>query len=261
MLVRLAARENGVGKPVAILHGLFGSARNWAGITQRLAARHRVIAFDLRNHGASSWSGTMDYAAMAEDVRAAMAARGHQRFALIGHSMGGKAAMVLALSDPDAVQRLVVVDIAPVPVPAPFLGLIRALCGLDLGAITRRRDADAALAIAIPDAAERALLLQSLVFDDDGKPRWQLNLTALEAALPVIASFPSFPAGTRYNGPTRFIAGGKSDLLPPTAEPVIRTLFPRATIQRIADAGHWVHAEQPTAFLTLVEPFLAADPD
>src|SRR5215472_16668290 len=108
MVVPLAARENGEGKPVAILHGLFGSARNWAGIAQRLAARHRVIAFDLRNHGASSSSGTMDYAAMAEDVRTAMAARGHQRFALIGHSMGGKAAMVLALSDPDAVQRLVV---------------------------------------------------------------------------------------------------------------------------------------------------------
>src|SRR5262249_17668027 len=159
------------------------------------AARHRVIAFDLRNHGASSWSGAMDYAAMAEDVRAAMAARGHQRFALIGHSMGGKAAMVLALSDPDAVERLVVVDIGPVPVPAPFLGLIRALCSLDLSAIARRRDADVALAIAIPNAAERALLLQSLVFDD-GKPRWQLNLTALEAALPVIAGFPSFPAGT-----------------------------------------------------------------
>jgi len=260
MVVRLAARENGEGNPVAILHGLFGSARNWTGIAQRLAERHRVIAFDLRNHGASSSSGTMDYAAMAADVRAAMAARGYQRFALIGHSMGGKVAMVLALSVPDAVQRLVVVDIAPVPVPAPFLSVIRALCGLDLGAVARRRDADVALAIAIPDAAQRALLLQSLVFDD-GKPRWQLNLTALETALPVIAGFPSFPAGTHYSGPTLFIAGGKSDLLPFTAEPVIRSLFPSATIQQIANAGHWVHTEQPTAFLTLVEPFLAADAD
>ena len=260
MTVTLAATEYGAGNPVAILHGLFGSARNWAGIAQRLAAHHRVIAFDLRNHGASPWADTMDYAAMAEDVRAAMAARGHQRFALIGHSMGGKAAMVLALTDPDVVERLIVVDIAPVPSPAPFLHLIRAMQGLDLGAITRRRDADTVLAGAIPDPAERGFLLQSLVFDG-GKPHWQLNLAALATALPTIAGFPSFPAGTHYDGPTLFVAGEKSDLLPPSAEPQIRPLFPRATIELIADAGHWVHAEQPAAFSTLVEPFLAADAD
>jgi esterase len=260
MTVTLAATEYGAGKPVAILHGLFGSARNWAGIAQRLAGRYRVIAFDLRNHGTSPWADWMDYAAMAEDVRMAMAAHGHRRFALIGHSMGGKAAMVLALSDPDAVERLVVVDIAPMPMPAPFLGLIRAMRGLDLGTITRRRDADVALADAIPDPAERTFLLQSIVFDD-GKPRWQLNLAALETALPTIAGFPSFPAGTHYDGPALFVGGGKSDLLPPSAAPEIRSLFPRATIEWIADAGHWVHAEQPAGFLTLVEPFLAADAD
>lgn len=260
MTVTLAATEYGAGNPVAILHGLFGSARNWAGIAQRLGAHHRVIAFDLRNHGVSPWADTMDYAAMAEDVRAAMAARGHERFALIGHSMGGKAAMVLALTNPDVVERLIVVDIAPARSPAPFLHLVRAMRGLDLGAITRRRDADAALAGAIPDSSERSFLLQSLVFDG-GKPRWLLNLAALEVALPAIAGFPSFPAATHYNGPTLFLAGGKSDLLPPSAEPQIRPLFPRAGIEWIADAGHWVHAEQPAAFLTLVEPFLAADAD
>jgi esterase len=260
MTVTLAATESGAGEPVAILHGLFGAARNWAGIAQRLAARHRVVAFDLRNHGASPWAETMDYPAMAEDVHAAMTARGHRRFALIGHSMGGKAAMVLALRETEIVERLVVVDIAPVALPAPFLGLIRAMRGLDLGAVARRRDADAALAGAIPDPAERAFLLQSLVFED-GKPRWQLNLAALEAALPSIAGFPSFPAGAHYDGPTLFVTGGKSSVLPLTAEPAIRSLFPRATIERIADAGHWVHAEQPAAFLTLVEPFLAADAD
>lgn len=260
MAVTLAATEYGAGKPVAILHGLFGSARNWASIAQRLAARYRVIAFDLRNHGASPWAEAVDYPAMAEDVCAAMAARGHRRFAVIGHSMGGKAAMTLALSEPEAVERLIVADIAPVALPAPFLGHVRAMRALDLNVVTRRRDADAALAAAIPDPAERGFLLQSLVFAD-GTPRWQLNLAALEAALPAIGGFPEFPSGTRYDGPTLFIAGGKLSALPADAEPAIRALFPRAIIERIANAGHWVHAEQPAAFLTLVEPFLAANAD
>jgi esterase len=260
MTVTLAATEYGEGTPVAILHGLFGSARNWTSVAQRLAARYRVVAFDLRNHGASPWADTMDYPAMAEDVRAAMAARGYRRFAVIGHSMGGKAAMTLALTEPEAVERLIVVDIGPTAVPAPFLPWIRAMRALDLATIARRRDADAALTTAIPADAERAFLLQSLAFVD-GMPRWQLNLVALEAALPAIGGFPRFPSGTRYDGPTLFIAGGKSNALPADAEPAIRTLFPRAAIERIADAGHWVHAEQPIAFLTLVEPFLAADAD
>jgi esterase len=260
MAVALAATEYGEGKPAAILHGLFGSARNWASIAQRLGARHRVIVFDLRNHGASPWADAMDYPAMAEDLRAAMAARGHRRFAVIGHSMGGKVAMTLALSEPAAVERLVVVDIGPTAAPAPFLGHIRAMRALDLAKVARRRDADAALAAAIPDPATRAFLLQGLVFGD-GAPRWQLNLAALEAALPAIGGFPEFPSGTHYDGPALFIAGGKSDLLPRDSEPAIRAFFPHAAIERIANAGHWVHAEQPAAFLTLVEPFLVADAD
>ncbi|HTW52947.1 MAG TPA: alpha/beta fold hydrolase [Stellaceae bacterium] len=260
MTVNLAATEYGEGEPVAIAHGVFGSARNWASIAQRLAARHRVIAFDLRNHGASPWADTMSYPAMAEDVRAAMAARGHRRFAVIGHSMGGKVAMTLALSEPASVERLVVVDIGPMAAPAPFLDHIQAMRALDLAKVIRRRDADAGLAPAIPDPATRAFLLQSLVFGD-GAPRWQLNLAALEAALPAIGGFPEFSSGTHHDGPTLFIAGGKSNLLPPDAEPAIRAFFPHAAIERIADAGHWVHAEQPAAFLTLVEPFLAADAD
>ena len=219
-----------------------------------------MVVFDLRNHGASSWAEAMDYPAMAEDVRAAMTVRGHHCFAVVGHSMGGKAAMTLALTEPEAVERLIVVDIAPVALPAPVLSHIRAMRALDLNAIDRRRDADAELGAAIPDPAERGFLLQSLVFAGD-TPRWQLNLAALEAALPAIGGFPEFPSSTRYDGPTLFIAGGKSSVLPADAEPIIRAFFPRATIERIANAGHWVHAEQPAAFLTLVEPFLAANAD
>jgi esterase len=256
MVVALAATEYGDGQPVAILHGLLGAGRNWATIAQRLAASHRVIVFDLRNHGASPWADTIDYRGMAEDVRTTMRTRGHSRYALIGHSMGGKVAMVAALTDPDAIERLVVVDIAPVAYPIPYLGYVRAMRALDPSAITRRSKADTLLAETVRDPAERSFLLQNLVFGD-GPPRWRLNLAALEAALPVLASFPSFPLDTSYKGPALFIAGGKSQALRPRHEPAIQALFPNAIIERIDDAGHWVHAERPEAFLALVEPFLA----
>jgi esterase len=256
MVVALAATEYGDGEPVAILHGLFGAGRNWATIAQRLATRHRVIALDLRNHGASPWADAMDYPAMAGDVRTAMLARGHRRYALIGHSMGGKVAMVAALTDPDAIERLVVVDIAPVTYPVPYLGYVRAMRALDLGSITRRGEADTLLADAVRDPAERSFLLQNLVFGD-GSPRWRLNLATLEAELPVLAGFPSFLPKRSYGGPALFIAGGKSLSLRPRHEPAMQALFPNAVSARIDDAGHWVHAERPEAFLALVEPFLA----
>src|SRR5712691_2844871 len=257
MTVRLAAVEYGSGPALAILHGLFGAGRNWATVARRLAAHHRVIALDLRNHGASPWVEAMDYAALAEDVGATLRALGYRRFALIGHSMGGKAAMMMALAHGDEVERLVVVDIAPVAYPPRHLAYARAMRALDLGGITRRGEADARLAATVPDMAERTFLLQNLVFEN-ATVRWRLNLAAIEREMPLLAGFPALPAGTTYRGRTLFIAGGRSDYLLPEHEPQIRRLFPNAQIARIAAAGHWVHAEQPQAFLGLVEPFLAA---
>src|SRR5215475_9154770 len=144
--------------PVAILHGLFGSGRNWATIAQRLGERRHVITLDLRNHGNSPWTDSMNYPEIAEDVRNALHRFGYPRYALIGHSMGGKAAMVAALNHPGELERLIVVDIAPVPYTARHLALVRALRTLDLGPIKRRSDADRALAGAIPDTAERGFL-------------------------------------------------------------------------------------------------------
>jgi esterase len=256
MPVRLAALEHGAGPPLAILHGLFGSGRNWASIAQRLAAHHRVVALDLRNHGASPWAGGMDYAELAEDVLATMLVLGHRCFALLGHSLGGKAAMMAALAHGDAVERLVVVDIAPVPYRPHHLALVRAMRALDLTAIGRRSEADARLAAAVPDAAERGFLLQNLILGD-GPTRWRVNLDAIERQMPLVAGFPEVAAGTAYPGPALFVAGGRSDYLLPEHEPAIRRLFPAAQITRIPDAGHWLHAEQPQAFLDLVEPFLA----
>jgi pimeloyl-ACP methyl ester carboxylesterase len=254
--VQLAASEYGSGPPVAILHGLFGSGRNWRSIAQQLAARFRVLTFDLRNHGASPWEDGMSYREMVEDLRASLRERGIPRVALLGHSMGGKAAMLAALLHPAEVDRLVVVDIAPASNPPTLLAYVRAMRAADLRGITRRSEADARLADAIPDAAERAFLLQNLTIDD-GIAHWRLNLEAIEREFPEIIGFPDLPAGTAYNGPALFVAGARSDHIRPEHEPVIRRLFPQARITRVQRAGHWVHAEQPRAFLQAVEPFLS----
>src|SRR5438067_5071887 len=252
MTVRLAATEYGPEQsdppPLAILHGLFGSGRNWASIAQRLAAHRRVVCFDLRNHGVSAWAGGMQYGELAEDVLAMLDERGCRRSALLGHSMGGKAAMLAALRDPEMVERVVVVDIAPVAYPVRHLAEVRAMRALELGAIQRRGEADRLLASAIPDAAERGFLLQNLLFED-GQARWRLNLEAIERAMPVLAGFPAVPDEAIYLGPALFVGGARSDYLLPEHEPAIRRLFPEAQIARVENAGHWVHAEQPAAFL------------
>ena len=256
MTVALAATELGEGPAVAILHGLFGSGRNWTSIGRSLAARHRVLLFDLRNHGASPWADGMSYDEMAADVHAALALRGLARAALLGHSLGGKVAMALAMAEPEAVARLLVVDIAPVPYPPTLLGHARAMQTLDLTQIRRRSEADRLLAAAIPDPAERAFLLQNLILTEEGA-RWRLNLAAIAEGMPLISGFPSFPPSRVYGGPTLFVAGGRSPYLRAEHEPLIKGLFPAARVVRIAQAGHWVHAEAPAGFLALAAPFLA----
>jgi esterase len=253
----LAAAEEGAGPPVLVLHGLFGSGRNWATVAKALAATHRVFALDLRNHGASPWAPTMSYAEMAGDVAAFIRRRGLASAALIGHSMGGKAAMMLALAEPALVERLVVVDVAPAAYEPTLGAYVRAMQAVDLARVARRSDAEPALATTVVSTAERGFLLQNLVIEEGGA-RWRLNLAALAAAMPAISGFPVLPAETRYDGPALFLAGARSGYVQQAHEPAIRRLFPGAEIVRIAEAGHWVHAEQQAAFLQHVKAFLAA---
>jgi pimeloyl-ACP methyl ester carboxylesterase len=253
----LAATERGDGPPVVILHGLFGSGANWATVGKRLAASHRVIAADLRNHGASPHDPRMDYPAMAADIAALIEARGGGRAAVVGHSMGGKAAMWLALTRPGLVERLVVVDIAPVSYRPTLQSHAAAMRAVPLRAGMRRAEADAALHEAIPDAGERAFLLQNLRFRADGPPEWRLNLAAIEPAVPTISAFPDAPEGARYEGPVLFVSGERSDYVRPEHHGRILALFPRAAFVVVPGAGHWVHAEAPEPFLRALEPFLA----
>jgi pimeloyl-ACP methyl ester carboxylesterase len=242
------------GTPVVVMHGLFGSGRNWMTAARRLAASHRVFAFDLRNHGTSEHVPTMTYPEMAEDVRETIEALGVGPVALVGHSMGGKAAMLTALTHPEVVDRLVVVDAAPVAYPPQFEKYTRAMRGADLSNIQRRAEVDAQLVDAVPTPGTRAFLLQNLILDDQGA-RWRPNLEVIEANLPGISGWPDGITGS-YDGPTLFVYGGKSDYVLQDHRATIEALFPQVRYEVIAEAGHWVHAERLDDFLEVLTPFL-----
>lgn len=252
----LACRRQGEGPPVLILHGLLGSGRNWGAVATALADRHEVILPDLRNHGGSPWSEAMSYPLMAADLAALLDRLGLASAAVIGHSMGGKAAMTLALTAPERVRRLCIVDIAPVAYPPGLETYVAAMQAIDPARLARRAEADAALAPAVPDPGIRAFLLQNLE-TRDGRLAWRPNLAALATAMPIIRGFPAPPSDTApYAGPTLVVRGERSDYVLPEHEPAIRRLFPKAELRTVQGAGHWVHAERPQDFLATLRPWL-----
>ncbi|MEO3473917.1 alpha/beta fold hydrolase [Roseomonas sp. CAU 1739] len=252
----LACTEAGEGPALVLLHGLFGAGQNWGGIRRALAPRYRVLTPDLRNHGASPRAAAMDYAAMAADIAETMDAAGVARAAVLGHSMGGKVAMALALAHPDRVERLVVADIAPVRYRPALRGYMDAMQALPLHPGLTRRDADAHLAATIPEPGIRAFLLQSLRFEAE-PPAWRLGLAELAAAMPVIEDFVP-PPGATYGGQVLVMAGERSGYVRPEHHAAFQALFPAVTFATIPKAGHWLHSENPPGFLAALEPFLAA---
>ena len=254
--MKLDAVTIGQGPPVCLLHGLFGRARNLAGIAATLAATHRVVLLDLRNHGASPHQAGMAYADQAADVLDTLAGHGVPACALLGHSMGGKVAMTASLVAPGRVSALVVADIAPRAYSHDNVTVAEALRGIELRPGLDRRTADAALASAVPDAGVRAFLLQNLQFGPD--PHWKVGLDHIAMALPDIEGWTLPSPAARYDGPALFVAGALSDYVPPDSLGAIRTLFPRAALHVLPQAGHWLHADQPAAFAACVSQFLAA---
>ena len=193
MSVELACDQFGeAGLPVVILHGLLGSARNWTSIAKELAGTYRGFALDLRNHGRSPWAATMSFDDMAGDVAAFIEHQGLGAVALIGHSLGGKVAMRLALTRPELIERLLVVDVAPVAYAQTFGQFVEAMRQVDLAAVQRRADADLQLQGAVPDAVLRNFLLQNLVKTDAGFV-WRVNLEALAANMEELLGFPHLP--------------------------------------------------------------------
>lgn len=253
--VELTGQVHGEGgETILILHGLLGSGRNWTSIAKRLADRFKVITLDLRNHGGSPWSDSMSYPQMAADVRAYIEQNALGPMTVIGHSMGGKTAMRLALDAPSLVERLVVVDIAPVDYDHSTGEFVEALRALDLDGVSSRNVVDECLAADVSEPAIRAFLLQNLVRGEMGFS-WRANLDALSAAMPGLMSFP-IGEHDSYRGPALFLAGASSNYVQPAHRPAIDRLFTKADLRTIADAGHWVHAEQPTAFLAHLQDFL-----
>jgi pimeloyl-ACP methyl ester carboxylesterase len=269
---RLASRTVGdAGPRVAFVHGLFGQGKNWTTIAKGLADGHRVTLIDLPNHGHSPWTDRVDYLDMAEMVAAELEQFG-EPVTLVGHSMGGKVAMQLALRRPELLRALVVVDVAPVAYPptggrtddpdeeaSPFAEYIAAMRALDLDALETRGDADEALQPAVPSRMVRSFLLQSLVREgvgSNGGWRWRLNLELLERDLGDLRDFPAPPSGAAFDGPVLWIAGANSTYVLDEDRPHMDALFPATRLVRVKNAGHWVHSEQPEVFLETLRRFL-----
>jgi pimeloyl-ACP methyl ester carboxylesterase len=242
-----------VAPPLVIAHGLYGSGRNWGVIARRLAERRNVVAVDMRNHGESPRMDSQSYADMAGDLAEVIASI-KPPVDLLGHSMGGKAAMQLALTRPELIRRLVVADIAPVAYAHDQTRHAEAMAAVDLSAVTSRAEADAALAAAgTGDAALRAFFLQSLDLRAS-PPRWKLNLPVLKAEMPKIVGWPG--TGGWFDGPALFLTGADSRYVRPEHRETIRALFPKARFAKIPGAGHWLHAEKPREFVETVRVFL-----
>jgi pimeloyl-ACP methyl ester carboxylesterase len=257
----LALHVREYGKPrsrrvLVLLHGLFGSSGNWGSVARRLEPRYRLLVPDLRNHGQSPHHPDNAYPAMAADVLRLLDDRDVAAATLVGHSMGGKVAMRLALSEPQRVSGLAVVDMAPVRYGHDFRAVLAGFHAVDLAHISSRADADAQMAPHVPGRAVRAFLLQNLARGPDGWA-WRLNLSAIEAAQARITGFDDPAPGARYEGPASFIHGTRSDYVTPSSHARIRALFPQADHCPVEDAGHWVYADQPQRFMDCLERFLA----
>lgn len=252
MLLRVI--ERGEGAPaLAMTHGLFGRATNLATVQKHLAEHRRVLTLDLRNHGSSPHAAGMTYPEMAADVVETLAAQGAAPCDLLGHSMGGKVAMTVALRHPGAVRRLIVADIAPAPYRSEFNAYLAAMRGMRLFPGMTRADADAVLASAAPEPAVRQFLAQNLITGHE--PRWTLGLEEIAAGLYDILDWPETEA--RFEGPTLFLTGGRSPYVRPEHHARIHALFPAVRFVALPNAGHWLHADDPVGFVAAVDAFLA----
>lgn len=243
------------GSPVIILHGLFGSSRNWMTISKKLAQHHTVYALDMRNHGESPHDPRMTYPEMTQDVIEFLDAQKLDSVNIIGHSMGGKTAMWLALNQPQRIQKMIVVDIAPVNYAHSFDDILYALQAVPLSEIKSRKDAESHMSRTITDLGLRQFLLQNLLLRD-GYFCWRVNLDAIALALPDVVGYPDTAGMQPYPKPCLFIGGAQSDYITPRTQEAIEALFPAAHIDILPGAGHWPHVEQAQDFMALVTGFL-----
>jgi len=240
---------------ILILHGLFGSKRNWQSIARKLSEVFQVFTLDLRNHGESEHHDDMTYQAMADDVFQFISEHSLGEVSVIGHSMGGKVAMQMALQHPKMIQRLVIIDIAPVQYQHGFNDLIDSLNALPLAQISSRQEVDELLQASIQPETLRQFLLQNLMNSEDGFS-WRINLDAIQANINVLMDFPADHKHMQYRTPVLFLKGEKSDYIKHQHEQQIFSIFPKALFITVEGAGHWLHTENPGFVMREIRKFI-----
>ncbi len=255
LLERQYFGENSEHPTLLIVHGLFGSGRNWRAIARHFARDRQVVTVDMRNHGSSFHSSNNSYIDLAGDLAAVIEGIGAP-CDVLGHSMGGKAAMVLALDRGDLVERLIIADIAPVGYSHSQVSNIEAMQSVPLDSITRRSQVDTYLAATISEPGVRAFLSQSFILADEGN-RWALNLDALAKNMDQIVGFPEVKG--QFIRPTLFLRGERSDYVQSSNHALILSLFPQSSIETVAGVGHWLHSEDPRGFMVAVAGFLSRE--
>ena len=253
--MKLHFRTLGEGQPFVIMHGLFGTSDNWQTLGRRFSETHKVYLVDMRNHGRTDHSHEFDYQLMADDIKEFVTTENLQNPIIMGHSMGGKAAMNFALQNPDLLERLIVVDIAPKAYPVHHDQIIEGLKSVDLGNLKSRNDADEQLKPYIPEPDVRMFLMKNLYRKEDNTFAWRVNLKAVDENIEKMGA--AITSGSPFTKPTLFVRGGKSRYIKPEDEfDTICHLFPNVEIETIEEAGHWVHAEAPDRFYDIVMNFL-----
>jgi len=255
--MELFFRQMGQGQPLIILHGLFGASDNWMTLGRRFAENHEVFLVDQRHHGRSPNLGAFNYPTLAEDLAHFIDKQGIENPIILGHSMGGKVAMQYAVQNPNALKKLVVVDIAPRQYPVHHGQILEGLNSLDLSTLKSRGQADKALKPYIPQAGVRAFLLKNLYRDENKNFAWRINLPTITENIEIIGHALDWSAPVA-SLPSLFVQGVNSDYITQGDWPQIREIFPQAELLQVQQAGHWVHAEQPEFFFDQVNTFLAA---
>jgi esterase len=262
MTVKLNYRINGEGEPLILMHGLFGSLDNLGVIARGLQDNWQIHGLDLRNHGKSPHADTMTYPEMAADVLAYMDAQGLEKAWVLGHSMGGKVAMQMALDAPDRVAGIIVADISPVTYKPRHDHVLEGLKAVDTAALRSRQDADRALSEFVEEAGVRQFLLKNLVpvpaderQDSGARYQWRLNLPVIDRSYAELSAAPEGKGP--YNGPVLFIKGAESAYIQTKHRDTIAGLFPKADLRVIEGTGHWLHAEKPDTFVALCRRFLS----
>ena len=240
---------------ILILHGLFGSKRNWQSIARQLSEHFRVFTLDLRNHGESKHTDAMRYEDMADDVLQFIKDHALEEVSVVGHSMGGKVAMHLALENPETIKRLVIIDIAPVQYQHGFDDLINSLKALPLEQLSNRHEADEYLKASVQPESLRQFLLQNLHKLEDGFT-WRINLKAIHSCIDDLMGFSAEHRNLQYHKRVLFLKGEKSDYIKHQHERQIFRMFPGALFITVEGAGHWLHAENPGFVVNEIRKFI-----